>query len=592
MLEMTGFHSAPVFCPGFTGQRPRGDEPTMPRRARPQRRRPGESYEERSERRQEAREGLRRRDNATACRPPARPARRPEHSPRQREFLRRRNLAGEAEGTLPGQEPEARTPPDPSSRVEPSPSILLQHPRSCPTLSPAQSLLHLSIPQGRGDSVNTQGTQTLPDASTAVKDSSQQTDWGIAVLNKEMVQLSNYLKEALHRELLLKQKMVILQELLSTLLQASEKSWQGQLNEDKLRCKLRVLENQLQACTQSYSKECVKKILIEMEDQKQTYEQKAKEALQKMLEDKLQAEQQLQNSQRSLAETREDLALWKEHDTALKAELTKVTTAHTELKNSFQSLQSEFQRADAQNERLSRELQVLREEHTELLQRASALRSDNDRQAGHIRHIQDKLQKEQEQKVTLEATISHLQNLIHNQNNQQESQEVMVQRKDQVFTTQTPPLTPAKEKQNSLLEHPEEEGTESLKDEMQKRTSQLTAKEDEVHEDTWAAELGRARGQVKRCGCCGSPAALGVYRPEGAPPAKSPLLCLQCSKLRLELEALSEEYQSCLTRLRQCRDELNRSHGSQAQRQRGHWIPLLVAVVAVAVATFLASYRL
>ena len=47
----------------------------------------------------------------------------------------------------------------------------------------------------------------------------------------------------------------------------------------------------------SYSKECVKKILIEMEDQKQTYEQKAKEALQKMLEDKLQTEQQLQNSQ-------------------------------------------------------------------------------------------------------------------------------------------------------------------------------------------------------------------------------------------------------------------------------------------------------
>ncbi|NXY59413.1 T3JAM protein, partial [Callaeas wilsoni] len=349
-------------------------------------------------------------------------------------------------------------------------------------------------------------------------------------------------QEALHRELLLKQKMVILQELFSTLLQASEKSWQGQLNEDKLRCKLRVLENQLQACTQSYSKECVKKILIEMEDQKQTYEQKAKEALQKMLEDKLQTEQQLQNSQRSLAETREDLALWKEHDTALKAELTKVTTAHTELKNSFQALQSELQRADAQNERLSRELQVLRDEHAELLQRASALRSDNDRQAGHIRHIQDKLQKEQEQKATLEATISHLQNLIHNQNNQRKSQEVTVQRKDQVFTTQTPPLTPAKEKQNALLERPEEEGTESLKDEMQRRTSQLTAKENE------------------------------------------------CSELRSELEALSEEYQSCLTRLRQCRDELNRSHGSQAQR--GHWIPLLAAVTAVAIATFLASYRL
>lgn len=52
---------------------------------------------------------------------------------------------------------------------------------------------------------------------------------------------------------------------------------------------------------------------------------------------------------------------------------------------------------------------------------------------------------------------------------------------DQVSTTQTPPLTPVKEKQNALLEHPEEEeGEESLKDEMQKRTSQLTAKENEV----------------------------------------------------------------------------------------------------------------
>ncbi|NXO09224.1 T3JAM protein, partial [Oriolus oriolus] len=533
-----------------------------PRRTRPQRRRPGESYEERSERRQEAREAPRRRSGASPGRPPA-------LSPRQREFLRRRNLASEAGGTLPGQEPEARTPPDPSSRVEPGPSILLQSrtfpcllcPLSCHWTLFKLGAVGAMWEQGRMPSWKTStaprtagsvtsshsastGTQTLPNPSTGVKDSSQQTDWGIAVLNKEMVQLSNYLKEALHRELLLKQKMVILQELFSTLLQASEKSWQGQLNEDKLRCKLRVLENQLQACTQSYSKECVKKILIEMEDQKQTYEQKAKEALQKMLEDKLQTEQQLQNSQRSLAETREDLALWRDHNTALKAELTKVTTAHTELKNSFQALQSELQRAEAQNERLSRELQGLREEHAELLLGASALRSDNDRQASRIRHIQDKLQKEQEQKVTLEATLSHLQNLIHNQNSQQKSQEVTVQRKDQVFTTQTPPLTPAKEKQNALLEHPEEEeGTESLQDEMQKRTSQLTAKENE------------------------------------------------CSELRSELEALSEEYQSCLTRLRQCRDELNRSHGSQAQRQRGHWIPLLVAVAAVAIATFLASYR-
>ncbi|XP_054251894.1 TRAF3-interacting JNK-activating modulator [Indicator indicator] len=578
---------------------------SQPEKAAPRPRCAGESYDEKCERRQETRESLRRRHNLTTCRHPGRAAEGPEQSPRQREFLRRRNLPSDAARTQLGQDCKAGVLLEPSSRVDSGPPVRLQHQWSCPIFPPAHSLLSLSIPLSissrvvsrQGASVNTQGTQTLTDPSTMMKDSSQQTDWGIAVFNKEMLQLSNYLKEALHRELLLKQKMVILQELFSTLLQASEKSWQGQLNEDKLQCKLRALENQLQACTQSYSKECMKKILIEMEEQKQTYEQKAKEALQKMLEDKLQTEQQLQNVQRSLAATREDLAFWKEHYTTLKDELTKMTTAHTELENSFHVLQSELQQVDTQKEQLGQALRSLQSEHAALQQRASALREDNHLKAQHITAIEEKLQKEQSQKVTLEATISHMHNLIQNQSKEWKPQEVTVQRKDQVQTTQTPPLTLAKEKQNALLEHPEKkEGEENLKDEVQKRTSQLTAKENEVLTDKEAAAVTipchrSARAWAKCCQCCGSPASLGVYRGEGMPPAKSPSLCLQCRELRSELEALSEEYRSCLSSLRQCRHELNHCHSRQAKRQCGHWIPLLVAVIAVAIATFLTTYR-
>ncbi|KAM6399134.1 TRAF3-interacting JNK-activating modulator [Rhynochetos jubatus] len=577
---------------------------SQPEKARPRHRRASESYDEKCERRHETRENLRRRNNVTTCRCLGKGAEEPSQSPRQKEFLRRRNLASDAGRTLPGQEPKDHIPPDVSARVEPRPPILLQHPWSSPTFPPAHSLLGLSVPLGilaeavprRGASVNTQGTQTLTNPNAGVTDSSQQTDCGIAVFNKEIMQLSNYLQEALHRELLLKQKMVILQELFSTLLRASEKSWQGQLNEDKLKCKLRALENQLQACTQGYSKECVKKILIEMEDQKQTYEQKAKEALQKMLEDKLETEQQLQNSQRSLEAMREDLTFWKEHYTTLKAELTKITSAHTELENSFRVLQSELQRADAQKEQLREALRSLRSEHATLHQRVSALQDDNDLKAEHISAIEDKLQKEQNQKVTLEATIGHLHNVIQNQIKERESQEVTVQRKDQVFTTQTPPLTPAKENQTALLEHPEEEGEDGLMDEMQKRTSQLAAKENEVHMDVEVAAVNppgpcSAHARAKCCSRCGSPVSLGAYKSEGIPPANGPSLCLQCRELRSELEALSDEYRSCLTRLRQCRDELNRFQSKQAKRRRSHWIPLLVAVLAVAIATFLTSYR-
>lgn len=71
--------------------------------------------------------------------------------------------------------------------------------------------------------------------------------------------------------------------------------------------------------------------------------------------------------------------------------------------------------------------------------------------------------------------------------------------------------------------------------------------------------------QAKRCSRCGSPVPLGAYHSEGTPPAHGPSLCLQCAELRSELEALSEEYRSCLTRLRQCRDELNHFQSKQAK---------------------------
>uniref|UniRef100_A0A8C2U202 TRAF3 interacting protein 3 n=1 Tax=Coturnix japonica TaxID=93934 RepID=A0A8C2U202_COTJA len=513
-----------------------------PERARP--RRAGESYEEKCERRQETREALRRRGHAHSTRRPGRIEEQTQ-SPRQREFLRRRNLGGTAE--------------------ELSAPILLQRPWShpvCPStlpplgLSSPTCILAEAIP-GPHTSTSTRGTQTP--ASTRLKDSGQQTDCGNTVFSKEIVQLSGYLKEALHRELLLKQKMVILQELLATLLHASEKSWQGQLNEDKLKCKLRALENQLQACTQSYSKECVKKILIEMEDQKQTYEQKAKEALQKMLEDKLQAEQQLQNSQRCLAVTREDLALWKEHYTMLKSEWSQMAKAHSELKSNLHTLQSQLQHMATQNEELCQALDLLQHEHAELQQHADNLQQDNQLQAKQIRNIEGKLQKEQNQKLILEATISQLHNLMQNQTNEQKTQDVMVQRKDQVFTMQTPPLTPAKEMQNVLSEHPKEKAEESLRDEIKERTSQLTAKEKEVCMGTRAAER-----QI--------------------PPRHTALT--QCQELRAELEALSEEYRCCLSRLHQCRQELNQSQ--TVKTQRGNWLPLLLAVIVVATAAVLA----
>ncbi|CAM5119082.1 unnamed protein product [Natator depressus] len=538
-----------------------------PRRCR----RLSESYDEKCERRHETRENLWRRNNVTTCRRVMqcrkKEAEEQSQSPRQKEFLKRRNLATEEgkkqvrfpTGTpaTPGQECAIGTRKDASSWMDlRSPTSLQNNSTSVVHHKHLQQSLNDPRTQNNWQSCGvssqnilpkdisktSRGTQTLTDSSAIKKDSSQQTDCGIAVLDKEIIQLSNYLKEALHRELLLKQKMVILQELLSTLLQASEKSWKGQLNEDKLKGKLRALENQLHTCAQHYSKDSVKRILMEMEDQKQTYEQKAREALQKLLEEKLQAEQQLQSTQRTLAVAEDDCALWKEHYDTLEAEWSKTATKHTELENELCVLQNQLQWADTQNEQLHQALHNLESEREDLDLRLEALQVDNQLRMEHISAMEGKLQNEQKQKLALEATITCLRNQLQNQCKEQKAQEEVVGRKDQVLTMQLQPPSPVREKQDALLKHPDHEGEENLKDQVQKRTAQLIAKEKE------------------------------------------------CADLRSELEALSDEYRSCMTKLRQCRDELNQFQSKQSKGQCGHWIPLLLVVIAAAMAAFLANF--
>ncbi|XP_030417554.1 TRAF3-interacting JNK-activating modulator isoform X1 [Gopherus evgoodei] len=539
---------------------------TSPRRCK----RLSESYDEKCERWQRTRESLWRRNNVTTCRH-VRQCRKKEaeeqsQSPRQKEFLKRRNLATEEEkkqvrfltGTPVSPRLECATgiPKEASSWMDlRSPTSLQNYRTSMVHHKHPQHSLNDSRMQNwhscgissqnilpKDISKLSQGTQTLTDSSAIKKNSSQQTDCGIAVLDKEIIQLSNYLKEALHRELLLKQKMVILQELLSTLLQASEKSWKGQLNEDKLKGKLRALENQLHTCAQNYSKDSVKRILMEMEDQKQTYEQKAREALQKLLEEKLQAEQQLQNTQRTLAVTEDDCALWKKHYDTLKTEWSETVTKHTELENKLHVLQNQLQWADTQNDQLYQTLRNLESEREDLYSRIEALQADNQLRMEHVSAMEGKLQNEQKQKLALEVTITRLHNQLQNQSKEKAAQEEVVVRKDQVLTMQIQPPSPVREKQDALLKHPDEEGEENLKDQVQKRTAQLIAKEKE------------------------------------------------CADLRSELEALSDEYRSCMTKLRQCRDELNQFQSKQSKRQCGHWIPLLMVVIAAAMAAFLANF--
>ncbi|XP_029429929.1 TRAF3-interacting JNK-activating modulator isoform X3 [Rhinatrema bivittatum] len=358
-----------------------------------------------------------------------------------------------------------------------------------------------------------------------MRDSSQQTDCGTAVLDKEIFQLSDYLKEALQRERKLKQKLAILQELLAALVRAAEKSWKVQVNEDRLKSRVGALESQLDACSQNLGKEGVKKILMEMEEQKQKYEQEAKKSIQKILKEKGMAEQALQNTQRMLVVTEGERGLWKEEYEAFKKEWSDLTARNVELQNELYVLQGKLEcvdTQDAQLQKLQAQLYALEGERTELQTRLDVSQEDNELKEGQLTSMNGRWRNAEDQKRALELTISQLQN--------------------EVFTMRSQLCSSAIQRQ-----HPSQsdEADQKYRAELQKVMSRLEVKEKE------------------------------------------------CMELRSELEALSDEYHSCQMKLRQCREQLKSHQGKRRTRRScccwWCWLPLLVLVIAMALATFLTN---
>ncbi|XP_059268955.1 TRAF3-interacting JNK-activating modulator isoform X2 [Mustela nigripes] len=530
-----------------------------------------ESYEAKCERRQETRESRRCRPNVTTCRQVGKARRLQQREQlqraRQQEFFRRRNLEVEEKGKA--QSPRAkergpsRRPGQPTDLKEP---LSCAHRISCPrqqVSDTSSEIFHTQrhppsgtwrdLPdrpsQARDFSPKDsptkkppqhhRGTQTKAEAAqpTIKNDASQQTNYGVAVLDKEIIQLSEYLKEALQRELVLKQKMVILQDLLSTLIRASDSSWKGQLNEDKLKGKLRSLENQLYTCTQNYPPWGMKKVLLEMEDQKNNYEQKAKESLQKVLEEKMSAEQQLQSTQRSLALAEQKCEEWRSQYEALKEDWRNLGAQHRELESQLHVLQSKLQGADSRDLQMNQALRFLENEHQELQAKIEHLQGDRDLYSSDTLHLQDQLKRSEEEKLALVAQVQQLQGLLQNQSSQLQEQEKLLTKKDQALPVWSP-------KPSHYEVEPEGTGKEKewdFRDQLQKKTLQLQAKEKE------------------------------------------------CKELHSELDNLSDEYLSCLRKLQHCREELNQSQQLPPRRQCGRWLSMLMVMIAIALAVFLAK---
>uniref|UniRef100_A0A8C5VPS9 TRAF3 interacting protein 3 n=1 Tax=Microcebus murinus TaxID=30608 RepID=A0A8C5VPS9_MICMU len=359
-----------------------------------------ESYEAKCERRQETRESRLCRPNVTTCRQVGKALRIQQREQvkgaRLQQFLRRRNLELEKDkarqpqakergpSRRSGQETVAGTssevvpaqhPPPSGIQRDPADHLSLQSgglpPQDCPTKKPPRH--HRS-------------TQTkAEEAQPTIKNDASHKQ--VSSLHEIIQLLSTQSKwhEALQRELVIKQKMV-----------ASDSTW-------------RSLENQLYACSQKYSPWGIKKVLLEMEDQKNSYEQKAKESLQKVLEEKMNAEQQLQSTQRSLALAEQKCEEWRSQYEALKEDWRTLGTQHRELESQLHVLQSKLQGADSRDLQMNQALRLLENEHQELQAKIERLQGDRDLCSSDTQDLQDQLKRSEEEKLALVTRVQQLQ---------------------------------------------------------------------------------------------------------------------------------------------------------------------------------------
>ncbi|RWS17900.1 Sarcolemmal membrane-associated protein-like protein [Dinothrombium tinctorium] len=108
--------------------------------------------------------------------------------------------------------------------------------------------------------------------------------------------LAQYLKEALHREEVLKNKLANLQSLITTTQEISESSWKSMVEEDRLISKIESLQHRIESLLNANSVNdadekvaLLEKELMKLHDEKEKFEEAAKESIQKSLEEKLNA---------------------------------------------------------------------------------------------------------------------------------------------------------------------------------------------------------------------------------------------------------------------------------------------------------------
>jgi len=183
------------------------------------------------------------------------------------------------------------------------------------------------------------------------------------VSTQDLYNIDAYIRDAMHREANLENKLISLERLLSNIIGVTDNSWKALVAEDRLLSKIEFLENQLQYYKKDYGDDEIKQEICDLKQYKYSYQGMTKDCLKKEMEEKLKTIQKCQELETLLKHSTN------EHNTLMKHfndSQDEIKELYTKLNTEIVNHENSVKEFDASKELHETELKTLKETLSEV----------------------------------------------------------------------------------------------------------------------------------------------------------------------------------------------------------------------------------
>ncbi|XP_051166302.1 sarcolemmal membrane-associated protein [Leptopilina boulardi] len=242
----------------------------------------------------------------------------------------------------------------------------------------------------------------LPDGKEAKASSSNSVDPVAGITFEDLYMLNQFVQEANRREQALQYKLSYLQQLVENTQIAANQSWKALIEEDRLLSRVETVESQLVFFSKNFAEDKVRNELVKLHEEKAQYQNAAKDALQKVLQEKLDVTHRLIQLETRLNETEEECQSLHEVTKHTQSELQELAAKYTEAQKKLQETTNKLMESDDKLQELNVKMEEEKKQFTKQLKDQTRIE----------RVLQAKLQNSKIDSINVHKQVTALKNYV------------------------------------------------------------------------------------------------------------------------------------------------------------------------------------